>query len=141
MLHRLFQFLNSYSRNRDGATAIEFALVAIPFLLIIFGVMEGGRLVWSMNAVQYAVEETSRYAALNPDLSTSAFQEYALDRLADMYVPGEALTLSSSTVTSNGIDFVQVDGQYTYATMLGSFLPGDFGDFDFQSSVRKPLVE
>lgn len=40
-----------YGRADSGATAVEFALVIGPLLLLIVGIIEGGRLMWSANAL------------------------------------------------------------------------------------------
>lgn len=34
-------------RSTSGASAIEFALIAMPLLLFLFGTMEYGRLMWT----------------------------------------------------------------------------------------------
>jgi Flp pilus assembly protein TadG len=44
--------IGGLARARDGATAVEFALVIGPFLLILFGVIEFGRMLWTLNALQ-----------------------------------------------------------------------------------------
>ena len=48
-----------------GNTAIEFALVLPAFLLLIFGIVEFGRLMWVDNTLRHAVQEGARCAALN----------------------------------------------------------------------------
>lgn len=141
MIKSINKFSARYRQNEDGATGVEFALVAIPFLLMIFGIMEAGRLVWAMNGVQYAVEETSRYASLNVSEGNDAFQTYAENKLEEMFISSSPLEIISNTVTSNGIDFVQIDGDYTHTTMLSGFLPADFGNFEFETSVRKPVIQ
>ncbi|MCK5284106.1 MAG: pilus assembly protein [Alphaproteobacteria bacterium] len=141
MIKSICSFLNHYKNNKNGVVSIEFALVAIPFLLLIFGVMEAGRLVWTMNGVQYAIEETGRYASLNSDTLNENLQDYAKEKLLDMFVSATPLQVTSSIVMSNGVDFVQIDGNYTHTTMLDGILPGNFGNFDFDTNVKKPVIQ
>jgi len=136
-IRKVFGF---YKTNESGAAGVEFALIAIPFLLMIFGVMEAGRIMWIMNSVQYSVEETSRYASLNSNLPEGEFQTYAENILNDMFVPSSELRLSSSTVTSNGIDFVSIDASYTISLIVTGLLPNDLGVFDYDTVVRKPII-
>ncbi|MGB0720702.1 MAG: TadE/TadG family type IV pilus assembly protein [Bdellovibrionales bacterium] len=140
-VRRLVAAFCRYRTDCEGAAAVEFSLVALPFLLMIFGTMEAGRIVMAMNSVEYAIEETSRYAALNVGLGDEAFQDYAEARLAEMFVRGDDLQITSSTQTSNNVDFVEIRGQYSIESMVGAFLPGGFGSFDFDFSARKPVIE
>jgi Flp pilus assembly protein TadG len=51
--------------DRAGATMVEFAIAASLFLLLILGVVEGGRGLWTMNALNYAVQQAARCASIN----------------------------------------------------------------------------
>ena len=52
-------------RARGGATAAEFAAILPALLAISLGIMEFGRLMWTKSALNYAVEEAARCAAIN----------------------------------------------------------------------------
>ncbi len=41
-----------FTRNRRGAAAVEFAAVLAPLMILIFGVFEYGRLLWTREALQ-----------------------------------------------------------------------------------------
>lgn len=138
---KLLGFLKRYSANTSGATAVEFGLVAMPFFLMIFGVMEAGRMMWTMNGVQYAVEQTTRYASMNSSAGESSFRDYAQTKLSEMMVPSSNLQISSTTVNTGGVNFVQIDGQYQHRMLIGAFIPENgFGDINITSSVKKPIV-
>ena len=49
-----------FSGARDGTTAIEFGLVALPFFLFAFGIMLVGMKYFTENAVEHAVEVAAR---------------------------------------------------------------------------------
>ena len=52
-------------RCRTGAAALEFALVAMPFLMLVFAIVEFSRVAWTQSALQFAVERAARCAAVN----------------------------------------------------------------------------
>lgn len=47
-------------RNEDGSAAIEFAMVGLPFLLFVLGIMGYGLFFLSTNFLQYGVEAAAR---------------------------------------------------------------------------------
>jgi Flp pilus assembly protein TadG len=51
--------------NRAGATTVEFALVGLLFFALILGVIEIGRVLWTYNALHYAVQQAARCASVN----------------------------------------------------------------------------
>lgn len=51
--------------DSGGAEAIEFALVSIPLVLFLFGVIEFARLYWTQSELQYAAEAAARCVTLN----------------------------------------------------------------------------
>lgn len=78
-----------------GQSLIEFALVALPFLLLTFGVIEGGRLLFTYHEVNNAAREGVRYmvahGALHPDPAKrlgpgdeDVVIDYVLDRTAGL---------------------------------------------------------
>lgn len=49
-----------YSSDREGVTAIEFSLVAMPFLMIVFGILEFGLAFFVNRILDNAVMESAR---------------------------------------------------------------------------------
>ena len=134
-----FLKIKSYTRDEDGAAAIEFALIAIPFFMIMLGIFETGRAMWTMNTVQYAVEDAGRYASINEGLAGSEIEEYAEDKLRSMAIAYTDMAVSSSTYSEYGIDWVEITVTYELEPLLGSFIPFETELFTFESSVKKPL--
>lgn len=56
---------NVFSRNENGATVAEFAVAAGLFFMIIFGIIEFGRLFYTHNALTDAARRGARYAVLH----------------------------------------------------------------------------
>ena len=55
-----------------GVAAVEFALVAIPFFLLMFGAMEFGRLLYLWNTVQEVTRNAARQAVVTNFTDTDA---------------------------------------------------------------------
>lgn len=58
--HRLAHVAGGFARADDGATAIEFALVAIPFLILVFGIIELGLVLLVSIGLENAVIDVGR---------------------------------------------------------------------------------
>ena len=56
--------MNLFKNNR-GATAVESALVALPVLMLIFGIMQTGYVVWADNLLHVSVDAAARCGAVN----------------------------------------------------------------------------
>ncbi len=64
-----------------GTTALEFALVAMPFLMLLFGIIDFSRFVWTQSTLQFVVEKAARCAVVNPTLCGPAqIGTYALSQ-------------------------------------------------------------
>lgn len=57
---RVFAFNQQFARNREGVTAVEFAIVALPFLLFVLGIMAVGLQFFTINALDSAVQTAAR---------------------------------------------------------------------------------
>jgi len=58
------------SRNEKGTSMAEFAVVALVFFMIIFGIIEFGRLLYTHNALTDAARRGARYAVVNAQSTT-----------------------------------------------------------------------
>jgi Flp pilus assembly protein TadG len=52
--------LRRFTRHEDGATAVEFAMVAAPFLALVFAIIETAIVFFSGQALETAVADSSR---------------------------------------------------------------------------------
>jgi Flp pilus assembly protein TadG len=52
---------------------VEFALVAMVLLTLLFGIFELGRTIWSYNTIAYAARQASRYASVRSNLGDSDY--------------------------------------------------------------------
>lgn len=56
------------ARCSRGATALEFALIAPPLLMLLIGTMDVGRLLWTRAALHDAVARAARCVAVTPEI-------------------------------------------------------------------------
>jgi len=109
-------------KNRTGergATMAEFAIIAVVFFMIIFGIIEFGRLFYTHNALTDAARRGARYAVLH--------QKVDIDCVKKAVVYGEANMNPSTCVATgppliNGLTTTNVIVTYTssYGTNLGT---------------------
>jgi Flp pilus assembly protein TadG len=60
------------ARCKRGATALEFALIAPPLLMLLVGTLDVGRLLWTRAALQDAVTRAARCVAVSPEICGNA---------------------------------------------------------------------
>jgi Flp pilus assembly protein TadG len=80
-------------RHESGQTMAELALVLPIFLLLVFGVLDLGRVVWANSSLANASREAARFAIVQDALDDSvkdAIRAVALDRAI---AAGEGLTV------------------------------------------------
>lgn len=89
---RLLTF-RRFRRNEAGASAIEFALLAVPFLLLILGIFEFGRAFWAREVIQSVANKGARcMGVLHPNCapggsySASATRNYIRNEASAMLV-------------------------------------------------------
>lgn len=68
MKQLLRQFLNRYKTDNKGATALEFGLLAAPFLMILFAIVELAVVFFLNSTLTHAMHESAR------DVRTGEFQ-------------------------------------------------------------------
>ena len=143
--------LMGFIRARRGAVAIEFALGLPIFLAMIYGVFEFGRIYWTQNTMEFAVEEAARFTMVNPNATNGQITAVVEDKAAgldtariNVDIVFEAATGGSTA--SRG--FVKITGTYKYFPIIPLVIPFsgsgtvDFTKFemDIITSTRMPLV-
>ncbi len=124
--------------DRDGAMAVEFAMISMAFLTTVFGTIESGRALWAQSALQSALDDTSRYALTHRDASDSTLQSYAQARMADIYADNSGFTVMVNRTTTDGVDFITFDGSYAFKTLI-PFLPTDWSSMDLTGESKTPI--
>jgi TadE-like protein len=108
---------SNHRHNERGATIAELAVVALVFFMIIFGIIEFGRLLYTHNALTDATRRGARYAVLHKGLTEAdenAVKNYVvygddtptLDALGN---PTDAPLINGLTTAMVVVDFEGVD--------------------------------
>ncbi|MET0259391.1 MAG: TadE/TadG family type IV pilus assembly protein [Methylobacterium sp.] len=115
-------------RDQRGATAVEFAMVVWPFVLLLFGTIEVGRVVWTQTALDKTATTAARCIGIRNE---NCAQQGTFDRdLAIAFIQKEARSwglplAASAIVIKDSADCDGAPGQSTVslATDIASPLP------------------
>lgn len=107
--------MKKWALNVSGATALEFALCAPAFFMLVMGIVELGILVFMQLSLQQGVEAAARCASINHTTCGNAtqIQSYASAQSYGVTPPVAAFTVSTPACGN------QVQASYT-----PTFLPG-----------------
>lgn len=94
--------LQRFSRNRCGSTALEFAIVAGPLLLLMFGVLEFGRAEWARQTLQEVAMHGARCMGVRQTGCSDAAAAYDAAKTKSYLVSegaGYGLALKTTDIT------------------------------------------
>lgn len=103
--------------KRYGSAAIEYALILPAVLMVIFGLMDTGRLLWSFTTLSRAVEAAARCAAINTTQcgTTSQIQSFAVSEAW-----GLTIAASDFAVTTESCG-IKVTGNLPFEFVMPGF--------------------
>jgi Flp pilus assembly protein TadG len=106
-------------QERKGTAAVEFAFLLPVFLLMLLGIIEFGRLLWTQSSLQNAVEAAARYAAINYPTcgSTSQTTSYAASETFGQSIPASDFALTCATCGT------QVTATLSFTPVVPALLP------------------
>ena len=94
-------------RNEDGTAAVEFALVAIPFLLFVLGLLGMGLYFLASTSLEYGVEAAARKLrtgeAEKGSMSVGSFRELVCKGAGSYIDCGKVSTIVQHATTWSGI--------------------------------------
>lgn len=129
----------SFARNEDGVAAIEFAIVSVLFLTVLFGVVEASRIVWAKNTLRFALEQAARERLVDSTMTDEDIENFVLSSIDD-FIDTSTITLTISTsTTTDGVDVLNLEGTFEYNMLLPVF-PDAFSTFELQAESHMPLV-
>lgn len=128
--------LRQVRRNDEGVTAIEFSLIVPVFLLIIYGIMELGRLLFVYNSLGHAVYEGGRYAIVRGSESAVPATTSEIEAQVQAYATSLDPSLLNVSVTfdpdNSPGSTVVIAATYDF-TFMTNLLP--LSDFDLTSAT------
>lgn len=78
------KILHRFIRRKDGATAVEFSLLALPFLALTFAIMETALVFFAGQVLETAAADAARLVmtgrAQQQNMTQAAFKQYVCDR-------------------------------------------------------------
>ena len=111
-------------QNERGTTVAEFAVVALLFFVIIFGIIEFGRLLYTHNALTDATRRGARFASLHGEGDFEKVKDHVVYG-SQASIPG--FTRATATPIINGLTTTMVQVEYEgesatvgYGTNLGT---------------------
>ncbi|MGL4512879.1 MAG: TadE/TadG family type IV pilus assembly protein [Lacipirellulaceae bacterium] len=90
-------------RTRCGASAVEFAIVAPVFFLVVLGIIEFGRMVMVQQVITNAAREGARVAVLD-SATTARVRTRVNSYLSAARLRGATITVTPSPPTTAGFD-------------------------------------
>ncbi len=122
--------MKKFCKSQKGQSLVEFALVIPIFILLLFGIIEFGRLWETMNVLTSAAREGARIAAVtSPD--GARVRSTALNLLAGSGLTGVSVALSGP----GGSHDVTVTVSGTYVPLTNAVIPGLIGPFNLTRST------
>jgi Flp pilus assembly protein TadG len=102
---------------RKGTAAIEMAFVLPVLLLIILGILEFGRAMWTRQTMQFAVEQAARSALADSTLTSSQIVTLVDNNLLGMQ------GVTPTGVASSNASQVSITASYTFSFLVPGLLP------------------
>lgn len=99
---KLEKLCRARRRNRHGAAAVEFALVAPLFFFLVFGMIEVGRAIMVQQVLTNASREGARFAALGTTTVKADVDKVVNDYLAGSGIPTVTPVIKESQWNSVG---------------------------------------
>jgi Flp pilus assembly protein TadG len=101
-----------------GQALAEFALVAPLFCLLLLAVFDVGRGAYAGMVLANATREGARYAAAHQGQATWAADTAQAVRNYASGLPGQQITVSTSTQTTGGLTYVTVATSYPFTAIV-----------------------
>lgn len=117
--------------GRRGAQMVEFALTFLMFLMLVVGVFEGGRLVWTYTTLSHAARQGSRAAIVHGERNPLADDAPVVAAVRAQAIGLPASDVSVNTVWSDankaGGSVVTVTASYPIAFVASPLIFGSNG--------------
>jgi len=127
---RLVCMVGRFARQERGATAIEFGMVAMPFLALIFAILETALVFFAGQTLESAVQDSARLIltgqAQNANYTADDFKKQVCNRTASlfdctnkMYVDVKSYSTFSAISSSPPVTNKQFDSTKTGYSLAG----------------------
>lgn len=109
--------LRDLRRCQRGVAAVEFAIIAPVFFALLLSIMDVGRYMWTLNSLQFAIDEAIRAGTVQ-ELSDDDIEDRVAEALQSVY------QAPASVVVTSDADTVTIDADTSYSFMfpISSFI-------------------
>lgn len=121
-----------HRRDHRGQSLVEFALILLPLLMLLIGIIDVGRAIHGFNTVANASREAARYAIV--DQTSLEVVQTALDSAA-----GLDLDATDVTFTTCAVKFCQVSVTVSWDYTPVTPLIGELFDPSISSTTSMPV--
>ena len=105
-------------KDRRGASAVEFALIAPVMIMMLFGVLETGRILHTKSSLQRGVEIAARYTMVNQTATASELQTVAFAKYSPTGDGGTKPSITIARVTLSGVDFMVISASLDHTMSI-----------------------
>lgn len=105
MIIRLEKFARLFGRDKSGVAAVEFAIIAPILFMMLFGVLETGRVLYTRGTLQSGLEVAGRYAMVHANVTASELEAVAWNGNPPVGVNGSSPSFRLTSETIGGVDF------------------------------------
>ena len=91
----------AFVRNQDGSVILETALMITVLLMLIFGMVDFGRVMYTSNSLISAARDGARIGAVQSTVNTTNIKATVRSRFNSYTFGGDNLTDADITVTDN----------------------------------------
>jgi Flp pilus assembly protein TadG len=95
-------------RDQQGTAVVEFAIVALPLFLLVFGILDFGRAMNYKNGLTSLANQAARYAIVNRD-PTAPANPFPSCSSIKSYLQSQADTSELDTLIGDGVNNVSID--------------------------------
>jgi Flp pilus assembly protein TadG len=109
--------LRAFAGDARGASAVEFAITAPIFCMLLVGIVEGGMLLWAQIGLQHGTQMAARCATIDTSVCGSAdqIQSYAAQQSYGLNPPSSTFSFSAAACGN------QVSASYRFALISNYF--------------------
>jgi Flp pilus assembly protein TadG len=119
--------------RRRGAVAIEYALILPALLLLVIGIIDTGRVLWTYTTLYRATEAAARCAAIKDArcVTESQVQSYAVAQAFGLKINAPAFKVATAACG------IQVKGSYDFTFAIPAFTV-DLGTITLNATACYP---
>jgi len=138
MIEQIGSLLRRTRVDDSGSVAVEFAMLALPFFMLVFGIFETGQVLWSSAQIEFHTDRIARLAAVDPDYSAGDAQSAITTALNDLNAATLNVTVEREAGLGAAPDMLVINVGYLYQPVTPFMFPHGF---EISHSNNYPMVD